>query len=279
MKRSLAILLACTPVAFAQSAKPLARTEATSHLNFTEATDGSRTIAIRNVTYEIATNVPGWPPAQLLLLRKTVQSKEVLGDIGVDATVALEAWKLGDDPRQKPLYTVHAAGTEGHTLDNAIFVVSRGLEEVDWWSVYKLGSGQHLFDTYVPVVSFSISRDTVATRYAGLEVPPDDIQDARLKRPNVIAVLTYASGERVIREALLTANDAKQAALLRSFADESRTLSIEERPAARLLKIRFSDNYPSAPNPRDVLIPIKGDDLDLAGANLPPGVHVAVWNR
>lgn len=56
----------------------------------------------------------------------------------VDATVTLEAWRFGDDLRQKPLNTITAAGTDGRTMDNAIFIAWRGLEEVEWWSVYKL---------------------------------------------------------------------------------------------------------------------------------------------
>src|ERR1039457_6099956 len=91
--------------------------------------------------------------------------------------------------------------------------------------IYKLGSGQHLFDTYVPLLSFSISRETVTTRYVGLEVPPDDTGDMRLKQPNVVAVLTYASEDRLIREALVTCDDPKQAQLLRSYADTTRAVS------------------------------------------------------
>jgi hypothetical protein len=30
-------------------------------------------------------------------------------------------------------------------------VFARGVEEVSWWSIHKLGNGQRLFDTYVPV--------------------------------------------------------------------------------------------------------------------------------
>jgi len=53
-----------------------------------------------------------------------------------------------------------------------------------------LGSGQHLFETYVPLLSFSISRETVTTRYVGFEAPGDDTNDTRLKQPNVVGVLT-----------------------------------------------------------------------------------------
>lgn len=273
------LLLACAPAVLAQTSKPIVQAQSSSTLNYSGSADGSRSIAIRNVSYEVATNVPGRPPEDFLLLRKTIQSKEVLGDIGVEATVMLEAWKLGDDLRQKPLYTLSASGTEGHPIDNALFVVSRGLEEVDWWSVYKLGSGRHLFDTYVPLVSFSISRETVTMRYAGLEVPEDDVKEVRLKQPNVIGVLSYASGDRVLHEALLTSDDRQQAALLRSFADVTRTLSFENRPSSNILKLSFTQNYPSAPDAVEVLIPIKGDDLDLANAKLPPRLHATAWRR
>ena len=191
------------------------------------------------------TQVPGRPADERLLLRKTTRSKQVLGEIGMEATVRLEAWRLGEDPRRKPIYTVTVTGEDGRTIDDALFVVSRGLEETEWWSVYKLGSGQHLFDTYAPLLSFSISRKTVKTRYVGFEAPPDDTSDARLKQPDVVGVLTYASEGRVIREVLLTCDDPRQAQLLRSYADT----------------------------------PVRLDDLDLAHAQLPPRMRLSSWRR
>jgi hypothetical protein len=230
------------------------------------------------VSYEITgTDLPGRPSGQRLLLRKTTHSKEILGDIGVEATVTLEAWLFGDDPARKPLYTVATSGLDGRTLDNALFVASRGTEEVEWWSVYKLGSGQHFFDTYVPLVSFSVSRETVKTRYVGLEIPPDDVSDARLKQPNVVAVLSYASGDRMIREVLVTCDDPGQARLLRSYDDVMRTVSVEEAP--RAIKVSFRQNYPSPANPANLLIPVLGDDLDLGHAQLPARMHANSWRR
>jgi hypothetical protein len=212
-----------------------------------------------------------------LLLRKTIQSKEMLGDIGVEATVTLEAWRFGDNPAQKPLYTVATSGLDVRTLDNALFVASRGLEEVEWWSIYKLGSGQHFFDTYVPLVSFSISRETLKTRYVGLEIPSDDAPDARLKQPNVVGVLSYASGDRMIRELLITSDDPRQAALLRSYDDVTRMVSVEEAP--RAIKVSFRQNYPSPANPVNLLIPVLGDDLDPSHAQLPARMHANSWRR
>ncbi|HUJ23368.1 MAG TPA: hypothetical protein VLX58_17670 [Bryobacteraceae bacterium] len=286
--------LPAQPAQQAASKPPLkpVQAQSSSTIRYSPGADGSETVEIRNVTYEITeTQVPGRPSNERLLLCKTAHSKQNLGDIGEDASVALEVWRLGDDPRQKPLYSLTTTGVEGHTLDNALFIVSRGVEEVEWWSVYGLGSGRHFFDTYVPLVSFSISRETVTTRYAGLEVPPDDVGDARLKQANVVAVLSYASGDRLLREALLTCDDPQQARLLRSYADVTRRLSLEEEtavantgkgPAAeprRTLRLSFRQNYPSPANTVDVLIPLMADDLDLAHARLPARMHANAWQR
>jgi len=271
---------------------PPLQSQATSSITSTKQADGSEIVEIRNVTYEVTgTAIPGRPRDERLLLRKTTHSKETLGDIGSESTITLEAWRFGDDPRQKPLYSLNISGSDGHTLDNAIFVASRGLEEVDWLSIYKLGTGEHLFDTYIPLVSFSISKEFLTTRYVALEVPPDDVKDARLKQPNVVAVLTYASEERVLREALVTCDDPNQAAQMRSYADENRSLAeVESAPArtaagarsgepVRTLRLVFSDSFPSPPNTKEVVIPLQGDDLDLAHAQLPPRVHIAAWKR
>jgi len=139
------------------------------------------------------------------------------------------------------------------------------------------------------LVSFSISREVATTRYAGLEVPPDDTKDVRLKESHVVAVLSYASGDRVIREALLTCDDPQQAKLLRSYFDSTRTLTeIEGTSGAsrgkaseprRSIKLSISQNYPSPPATVEVLVPIARDDFDLANAQLPARLHLAVWKR
>jgi hypothetical protein len=265
---------------FAQQPIPKApfRNQSSSTINYSTGADGSQIVEIHNVSYVVTgTDVPGRPSGDRLLLRKTTHTKETLGDIGVEATITLEAWRLGGDLNQRPLYIVTASGVDGRTMDNALFVASRGVEEVDWWSVYKLGSGQHFFDTYVPVLSFSISRETLKTRYVGLEVPPDDATDARLKQRDVVAVLSYASADRMIREVLLTTDDTKQATLLRSYADVTRIVSFDE--SSHSIKISFSQNYPSPANPVDIRVPVLGDDLDLAQAQLPARMHASSWLR
>lgn len=244
------------------------------------AKEDEQTLEINNVSYAvIGDSVPSLPSGERILLRKTTFSKQVLGDIGQQATTTLEAWPLGVDLKRKPLYTIQVEGTGGQTVDNALFVADRGLEEVDWWSVYRLGTGQHLFDTYVPLVTFSISREVMESRYVGLEVPPDNVSDARLKRPDVVAVITYASEERVKREVLLTCDDARQAIELRSYADTTRTVSVADLTPPHVLKIAFQANDPLPPAPIDIIIPLAGDDLDIARAKLPPHLHLTAWNR
>lgn len=241
--------------------------------------DGQQTVEITNVGYEVtSTAVPGRPQDERLLLRTTTRTKQVVDEIGMGASTTVEAWPLGVDPKQKPLYTLKVEGVDSRTVDNALLVILRGLEETEWWSLYKLGSGERLFDTYVPLVSFSIRRDIQTMRYAGYENPGDDVSDPRLKDLHVVGVLTYASAERVIREVLITSDDAGRAQLLRSFADASRTVTLVEAPA-RALKVSISQNYPSAPATVSLTIPIVKDDLDVGHAQMPAGLHVAVFKR
>jgi hypothetical protein len=214
--------------AFAQQPPKPVHAQAASTVSLTPK-GTEQVLEICNVSFEVTGDfVPGRPRGERLLLRKTVLSTQYLGEKGQEATTTLEAWPLGVDLAQKPLYSVKVSGTGGQTLDSALFVADRGLEEVAWWSVYRLGSGQHLFDTYVPLLEFSISREIVESRYAGLEVPADNATDPRLKRPNVVAVVIYSSQDKVKREVLLTCDDPRRAADLRSYSDTTHLMSIDE---------------------------------------------------
>jgi len=264
--------------AFAQTHKPF-QAQSPATVTYGVNKDGQQTVEITNVAYEVtSTAVPGRPQDERLLLRTTTRTKQVIDEIGTDASTTVEAWPLGVDPKQKSLYTFKAEGVDAKTVDGALIVILRGLEDTEWWSVYKLGTGERLFDTYTPLLGFSIRRDIQTMRYAGLEVPEDNAADARLRDPRIVAVLTYASAERVMREALITSDDPKQAVSLRSFADATRTLTLVESPA-RTLKIAISQNYPSAPATVTLTIPIVHDDLDLAHAQMPAHLHIAAFKR
>lgn len=267
--RHFAIWLLVTGFAFAQTHQPF-QSQSPAGVVYGVNKDGQQTVEITNVAFEVtSTAVPGRPQNERLLLRTTTRTKQVVDEIGMDASTTVEAWPLGVDPKQKPLYTLKAAGINSKPVDGALLVILRGLEDTEWRSVYKLGTGERLFDTYVPLLGFSIRRDIQTMRYVGFEVPPE---------PRAVGVLTYASAEHVIREALITSDDPKQAQRLRSFADSNRSVTLLETPA-RALRISISQNYPSAPATVTLTIPIVRDDLDLAHAQMPEHLHVAAFKR
>lgn len=284
-----AALLAATTALLAQqkgTVKPV-QSQAPSSFTYGPNKEGDRAAEISNTAFDIVgEGIPGRPTNERLVLRMTIHTKQVVDEIGMEASTTVEAWPLGVDLKQKPLYSLKVEGVDPKPVGSELLSISRGLEEVEWWSLYRLGTGQHLLDTYVPLVSFSISRRIQTMRYAGLEVPPDDATDARLKEPHVVAVLTYASGGRVIREALVTSDDPKQAESLRSYAGASREVALVEREPvsgkgepARSLRLSIRQNYPSAPAEVTLMIPITQDDLDLVHAQLPPRLHLASWTR
>ena len=276
--RCIAILLLISGLALAQAHQPF-QSQSPASIVYGVNKNGQQTVEITNVAYEVtSTGVPGRPQNERLLLRTTTRTKQVVDEIGMDASTTVEAWPLGVDPKQKPLYTLKVAGVDSKTVDGALLALLRGLEDTEWWSVYKLGTGERLFDTYVPLLSFSIRRDIQTMRYVGFEDPPDDTADARLKEPHVVGVLTYASAEHVLREALITSDDPKQAQTLRSFADASRAVTLVESPT-RALKISISQNYPSAPATVSIMVPIVRDGLDLAHAQMPAHLHIAAFKR
>ncbi len=217
----------------------------------------------------------GFELAGDLLLRKTVREKHVLDEIDVEGSTTVEAWPLGTDVKQKPLYSITVDGVDPRTMRGEVLIISRGLEEVDWWTVYRLDNGARLFDTYTPVDPFSIRRDELTLRYAGVQIAEDEVKDPRLKAPNVVAVVTYASAQRVIREGLVTCDDPKRAELLRSLADSHMTLNY----SGGALRLSISQNYPSPPGTVTITIPVVKDDLDFTKAQAPAGVHVAAWKR
>jgi hypothetical protein len=279
MSFKIAAAILCAMAAGAQPAQQPFQARAASTVTLTKVGD-TEELDITNVTYEVTpTYVPGRPGAERLLLRQTCTSQAILEEPEWGATTVLEAWPLGASLSQKPIYTIKATGTGGRTVDGSLFVIERGTGELEWRSVYQLGTGQHLFDTYVPLVGFSISREALEMRYIGFEVPPDDVADARLKQPNVVGVITYASAEGKKHEALLTAATPKTAAELRSYSDATRTVSVVEGATPKGIRIFISQNAPSPANPISLTIPVAADDIDVEHAQLPAGFRLSRWKR
>jgi len=189
--------------------------------------------------------------------------------------VTLEAWRLGADLGQLPLYAISTEGTGVHTTGNALLVFARSVEEVNWWSIYRLRGGRRC-SIHRCRCSRSRSRAWSRTpRYAGFEAPPGNAVDARLNEAHVVGVLSYASEENVIREA--------RAKELRSYWDQTRTLSLVDgkpygSPSLDQNLVQQQRSGQTAVTV-DVTVGIAKDDLDLAHAMPAPGLRVSAWRR
>jgi hypothetical protein len=241
--------------------------QSASTLKYGRNSYGQDTVDITNVAYELT-----YPLMDRgLILRKTHTEANVNAEMGNDPKITVEAWPLGIDLKEKPLYAITLDGGDAAVIDNALLVFDRS-QETGWWSVYHLDNGQHLFDTHAPLVRFSITDEVQTERYGGLEISNDDTADKRLKAPGVVGVLTYAAQKRVIREALITCDDAERAQLLHSLADTTFELAAVNKS----MRITLTPFQSAA---AVITVPVVNDDLDLAHARLPAGMHLAAWRR
>src|SRR5258708_34111527 len=108
------LCLALSAALLAPSPKKPFQAQSSSTINYT-VEDGEETAEITNVSYEVTgDSIPGRPPAERLVLRKTTHSKQVIGDKGLlEAQGTVAAWPLGADLKQKPLYTVMREAVDG----------------------------------------------------------------------------------------------------------------------------------------------------------------------
>jgi len=153
------------------------------------------------------------PVQAQLVLHKTETTRQVVGEKGMEAATVLEV----STADKKRLYTLKVEGVDGRTMNDELFVVARGLEDVEWWSVYRLADGKPMFDTHVPVVQ-------AGKLYAGFDVPADG--DPRLKNSRLVGVVNMAGASGAVRRVEVHCADANRAALLRSYWDARRTLSV-----------------------------------------------------
>lgn len=234
--------------------------QSVSTMQYGRNSDGQDTLDIANVTFDLAQIGQD----RRLILRKTHTGHNVIGDQGDDSKITVEAWPLGVNLKEKPLYRVTLDGEDAVAVDSALLVFDR-TQEIAWWSVYRLDTGTHFFDTNTPLLRFS-------ERYAGLEISSDDTRDQRLKARGVVGVLTYASGSRVIREALITCDSAERAEVLHSLADTTFELAY----VAKAIRITLT---PFRSPATAITVPVVNDDLDLAHARIPVGMRMAAWKR
>jgi hypothetical protein len=271
--------IGCFPVWVIWLSMPLAsQIQGQSSSTFAYYTkDGEQNVEITNVSYQVTRVYPAAEPAgHWLVLRTTLHSKEILDEKGWESKIRLEAWPLGAALAGKPAYTLDLPGSEATLLGGELWQVTDEATDPDVpvWSVYRLATGQRLFDSFVQPLSLRVPADaahqTFEDRFAGFYVPPDDAPDPRLRDKHAVGVLSYASAGGVLREALLSCDDAARATVLRSYWDTERSLVFLDSPSA--IQIGFK------PGPT-VGIPASTNDLDLRRAILPRGLHLTVWKR
>jgi len=235
------VKLSSYPLAAILGISALAQTAST--ISVTGA-KGQEAVSISNIVYEVAGD---------LVLRKTERTKQVMGEKGMEAQTRLEVWPLGSGRAVKPRYSIEVEGVQGQALDNSLFIVSRGLEDVEWWSLYRLSDGKPHFDTHVRPVRLSYFG-----RFAGFDIPADG--DPRLKDQRLIGVVHIDTGKG-LRHVDLVCDDTKRAQLLRSYWDVRHSMAFDE--GAGKLTLRIKDAVP------DIQIEIGLDGTVRA----PAGIH------
>lgn len=220
--------------------------------------DGRLDGRLVNVNFRVVmVPVAGDPRPRRLLLRLAVTDSDVFASGSAAGRVRLDAWPLdgAEDVRKPALYTVVAAGRAASVEDDGTLVVEHGSRR----SVYALASGAWLYDTDSAVSSFALEGER--RRVIAVSTAEDDMPAGS------VAVLTYATNQAVLKRVLVTASDPARARLLRSSVALTRAVARVEDATRRTLDL---------PLPAGIVrIPMTGDDLDLAKAQLPVGLGLA----
>jgi hypothetical protein len=269
--RTLLALLLLAPFLFAQPSRPFSD-RAASSIAYSGGKEEEQAVETVNVAYRYF----GFPP--LRTVRSTVRTREVFGVKGFEGSVTLEAWPFGAQLSNKPLYTIAVTGLGFSVENRELWQVDR---EVDgnhpWWSIYTISTGRHLFDTTAELLSFRFDLAGGPYRYAGAYSMLSDSADARLRDPHAICLLTYASAEAVLRQVLISATDPDFARGLGSVDDTSIKLSLAGSGAKSQLRLAFEYDWPSSPHRLTILFPFVNGNLDVTHAQLPLGLHAAVF--
>lgn len=220
--------------------------------------DGRLQARMANVAFRpLLVAMPGEPRPRRLLTRLEVIDGDVFDGSGRSlGRVRLDAWPLDQsaDLMNAPLYTVVAPGRKASLDDDGFLNVENGTRH----SVYALSSGQWLFDYDGTVAGFAAEgepRRLLAAAAADDEMPAGSV-----------AVVTYASPQGVIARLLVSAADSTRARLLRT------SVSLV-RPTLRVDSAGFRWVELSMPA-GTIRVPLMGDRLDLARAEVPVGLRL-----
>lgn len=208
-----------------------------------------------NVNFQTAlVQMAGDPRPRRLLLRLEVTDADVFASRPGEGRVRLDSWSLNsvEDVRKPALYTVVAPGRSAAISEDGMLVVENGVRR----SVYALANGSWLYDADANPATFTVDGDR--RRYVALSSVEEDMP------AQTVAVLTYATAQMALRRVMVTADDPTRARLLRASVAMI-------RPVARLDDFSRRTIDLSLPSGM-VRILVSGDDLDLANAQIPPGL-------
>jgi hypothetical protein len=217
--------------------------------------DGRMQGRMVNVNFHTAQILmPGDPRPRRVLLRLDIINTDVFSSGRAEGMVRLDAWPLDapEDLRKPPLYTIVAGGRAATIEEDGTLVVERSGRR----SVYSLADGGWMYDTDTAVAAFTL--DGERRRVVALSGMEDDMP------ASTVAVLTYASAQGVLKRVLITAQDPTRARLLRSSVPLIRPVARMEDAAKRTIDLPLAAGM--------VRIPVAGDSLDLATAQVPVGL-------
>lgn len=208
--------------------------------------------------------VPGDPRPRRMLMRLEVTNADVFASRPGEGRVRLDAWPLDgiEDVKRPALYTVIAPGRSALLADDGTLVVERGGRR----SVYALASGGWLYDWEAPPASYAVEgerRRTVALAAVEEDMPVRSI-----------AVLTLATSQAVLKRVMIVADDPTRARLLRSSIGMIRPVPRLDDATRRTIDLSLPAGL--------TRIPVVGDDLDIANAQIPQGlrlVELKAWDK
>ncbi len=190
-------------------------------------------------------------------------SNSVFADSGAEGAVHLQAWPLKGPAtlERTPLYNVTVPGRSARIQHGDLLMVSHGGGRK---SAYSLSNGRWLFDADAPIAVFT-EPDTSAAeggrRLIAVAQSPDGVIG------NGVAVLAYATPERILSRVLLYAHDPVRARFLRGTVSMTRAVERIDSAGKRVLELQLPAGL--------VRIGIQPDSLDLAAASVPDGLALA----